>query len=90
MGQGFRTVVLLVGVGVVLSVGVVVVNQTAQVVQLASTVHPNLGTATLWTLVGVYAAAAGVPLVLLTGAVAYLASLVIGVLPKTLAAGSAP
>lgn len=33
---------------------------------------------------------AGAPLVLLTGAVAYLAYLVIGVLPKTLAAGSAP
>jgi hypothetical protein len=33
---------------------------------------------------------AGVPLLLLTGAVAYLAYLVMGVLPKTLAAGSAP
>jgi hypothetical protein len=33
---------------------------------------------------------AGVPLVLLTGAVAYLAYLVMGVLPKTLAAGGAP
>jgi len=33
---------------------------------------------------------AGVPLVLLTGAGAYLAELVMGALPKTLAAGSAP
>ena len=41
-----------------LSVGVLVVNQTAQVVQLASTAHSSLGTATLWVLVGVYAAAA--------------------------------
>jgi hypothetical protein len=53
MSQGFRTVVLLVGLGAVLSVGVLVVNQTAQVVQLATTVHPNLGTATLWAMVGV-------------------------------------
>ena len=33
---------------------------------------------------------AGVPLMLLTGAGAYLAYLVMGALPKTLAAGSAP
>jgi hypothetical protein len=64
MGRGIRTVALLVGVGATLSVGVLVVNQTAQIVQLASTVHPNLGTAALWTLIGVYAATAGVPLVL--------------------------
>jgi hypothetical protein len=64
MGQGLRTVVLVIGVGAVLCVGVVVVNQTAQIVQLASTVHPGLGTATLWTLVGVYAATIGVPLIL--------------------------
>jgi len=64
MGRGLRTVALLVGAGAALSFGIVVVNQTAQVVQLASTVHPSLGTATLWVLVGVYAATAGVPLVL--------------------------
>jgi Domain of unknown function (DUF697) len=64
MGRAFRTVVLVVGGGALLSAGVLVVNQTAQVVQLAATIHPNLGTATLWTLVSVYAAAVGVPLVL--------------------------
>ncbi len=64
MGKTVRNVILLVGGGALLSVGVLVVNQTAQVVQLASTVHPGLGTATLWVLVVVYATAAGVPLVL--------------------------
>jgi Domain of unknown function (DUF697) len=64
MSRAIRNLVWLVGGGVVLSAGVVVVNQTAQVVQLASTVHPGLGTATLWTLVAVYSATVGVPLVL--------------------------
>lgn len=64
MGKAFRTVVLLVGGGAALSFGVLIVNQTAQVVQLATTVHPGLGTATLWTLVTIYAATVGVPLVL--------------------------
>ena len=64
MGKTFRTVVLLVGAGAALSFGVLIVNQTAQVVQLATTFHPGLGTATLWTLVTIYAATVGVPLVL--------------------------
>jgi hypothetical protein len=64
MGKGFRDVALLVSGGVVLSFAVLVVNQTAQVVQLATAVHPGFGTATLWTLVAAYAAVVGVPLVL--------------------------
>jgi hypothetical protein len=64
MGQAFRSVVLVVGVGAVLSVGLIVTNQTAQAVQLASTIHPNLGTVTLWSLVVVYASVVGMPVVL--------------------------
>jgi hypothetical protein len=64
MGKTFRSVVLLVGGGALLSVGVLVVNQTAQVVQLAATIHASVGTATLWSLVAVYSAMVGVPLIL--------------------------
>jgi hypothetical protein len=64
MGKALRGVALILGGGALLSVGVLVVNQTAQVVQLAATVHPDLGRATLWTLVAAYVAAVGVPLVL--------------------------
>jgi hypothetical protein len=64
MGKTVRTVVLLVGGGALLFAGILVVNQTAQVVQLAGTIHPSAGTATLWSLVAVYSAAVGVPLVL--------------------------
>jgi uncharacterized protein (DUF697 family) len=64
MSRTLRYLVWLVGGGAVLSVGVVVVNQSAQFVQLASTIHPGLGTATAWTLVAIYTAALGVPLVL--------------------------
>src|SRR5207244_2265580 len=43
---------------------VLVVNQTAQVVQLATAVHPTLGTVTLWVLLGTYATLVGAPVVL--------------------------
>ncbi len=65
MGKAFRVVVWVVGGGILVSAGVLVVNQTAQVVQLASTIDPGLGTATLWTLVAIYSSAVGVPLILL-------------------------
>ncbi len=64
MGKSFRILALIAGGGVMASVVVVVANQTAQVVQLASTVHPDLGRATLWGLVAAYAASLGVPIVL--------------------------
>ena len=62
-----RTVktLLLLGSGLVLlSFGVVVVNQTAQVVALARQAHPVLGTVTLWVLLASYAGLIGVPLVI--------------------------
>ncbi len=48
----------------ILSCTVVVVNQTAQVVQLAKTVHPVLGTVTLWSLLLAYGGLIGVPVVM--------------------------
>ena len=46
---------LLLGSGLaLLSFGVVVINQTAQVVELAKQAHPVLGTVTLWGLVVTY------------------------------------
>jgi hypothetical protein len=58
-------VVAIFGCGtVLLSFGVLVLNQTVQVVQLATAVHPTLGTVTLWTLVATYATLLGVPVVL--------------------------
>lgn len=56
---------LFLGSGLVLlSFGVVVVNQTAQVVLLAREVHPALGQATLWGLVLAYGGLIGVPVVM--------------------------
>ena len=64
MTKTFRTLALLVSGGVLLSFSVLVVNQTAQVIQLASTVSPTLGTVTLWTLLGAYTGLLGVPVYL--------------------------
>lgn len=50
---------------VLLSVLVLVVNQTAQVVELARSVHPTLGQVVMWTLLGLYAAVLIVPLALI-------------------------
>ena len=56
---------LLLGSGLVLfSFGVIVVNQTAQVVSLAKQVHPVLGTVTLWGLIVTYSGLIGVPVVM--------------------------
>ncbi len=55
MKKTIKTFALLGSGLLILSCTVVVVNQTAQVVQLAKTVHPVFGTATLWgLLVGVW------------------------------------
>jgi hypothetical protein len=56
---------LLLGSGLaLLSFGVVVINQTAQVVELAKQAHPVLGTVTLWGLVVTYTGLIGVPIVM--------------------------
>jgi len=56
---------LLLGSGLaLLSFGVVVINQTAQVVELARQAHPVLGTVTLWGLVLTYTGLIGVPIVM--------------------------
>lgn len=65
MSRTFRLIAVLGSSALLLSFGVLVVNQTAQVVQLASTIHPKLGTATLCTLLLTYLGLIGVPLVLI-------------------------
>ena len=50
---------------ILLSFTVVVINQTAGVVQLAKEVHPALGTATLWGLLIAYGGIVGVPVVMI-------------------------
>ena len=64
MNRTIKNMSLLVGGFVLLSFGVVVVNQTAGVVALAGEVHPALGKVTLFGLLGTYAALIGVPVVL--------------------------
>ena len=64
MSRTFRVFALFASGTVLLSFAVVVLNQTAQVVQLASVIHPTLGTATLVALLGTYAGLVGVPLVM--------------------------
>jgi Domain of unknown function (DUF697) len=64
MNRKIRLVALFAGGTVVLSFAVLVVNQTAQVVQLARTLHPTLGTPTLVALLAAYAGLIGVPVAL--------------------------
>ena len=65
MNKTIKTLVMLGSGLVLLSVTVVVVNQTAQVVQLAKEVHPVLGTVTLWGLMLSYGTLIGVPVVMI-------------------------
>lgn len=64
----------------------VVLNLAAAATAAWAAFHAHAGAVTLLG----HRPLVGVPLVLLTGAVAYLAYLVMGVLPKTLAAGNLP
>jgi hypothetical protein len=59
-----KTLVLLGSGLVLLSFGVIVINQTAQVVELARQAHPVLGTVTFWVLIASYASLIGVPAVI--------------------------
>jgi len=64
MKKTIKTFALLGSGLLILSFTVVVVNQTAQVVQLAKTVHPVFGTVTLWGLLLAYGGMIGVPAVM--------------------------
>ena len=64
MNRTIKNMAVLVSGFVLLSFGVVVVNQTAGVVTLAGEVHPALGKVTLVGLLGSYAALIGVPVVM--------------------------
>jgi hypothetical protein len=65
MKKTIKTFALLGSGLLILSCTVVVVNQTAQAVQLAKTVHPLFGTVTLWGLLLAYGGMIGVPVVML-------------------------
>jgi hypothetical protein len=65
MKKSLKTLALLGSSLILLSFTVVVVNQTAGVVQLAREVHPALGSVTLWGLLIAYGAIVGVPVVMI-------------------------
>jgi hypothetical protein len=64
MKKSLKLLAMLASGVVVLSFVVVVINQTAGVVQLAREVNPTLGTVTLWTLLLAYGGLVGVPLMM--------------------------
>lgn len=64
MKKTLKTLVLLGSGLVLLSFAVIVVNQTAQVVELADRVHPTVGAITLWGLVATYSGLIIVPVVI--------------------------
>ena len=65
MNKTLKTLATLASGMVLLSFVVVVVNQTAGVVQLAKEVNPTSGTATLWGLLMAYGGLIGIPVVIL-------------------------
>jgi hypothetical protein len=65
MSRTIRHIALFGSGAVLLSLVVLVVNQTAQVVQLATAIHPTLGTVTLWSLLGTYAILIGGPVIMI-------------------------
>ena len=64
MKKTVKTLLLLGSGMMLLSFGVIVVNQTAQVVELARHAHPALGTITLWGLIATYSGLVVVPVVI--------------------------
>ncbi len=65
MNKTVKTLAMLVSGLLVLSFTVVVINQTAGVVQLAREVHPVAGTVTLWGLLFAYTGMIAVPVVII-------------------------
>jgi hypothetical protein len=65
MNRTIKTLAILGSGLILLSFSVVVVSQTAQVVQLAKEVHPVLGTVTLWGLLISYGGLVGGPVVMI-------------------------
>lgn len=64
MNQPLRGFAWAIGMGLLLLFVLFVINQTAQVVQLAQVAHPMLGRVVLWTLVAIYGVLLLVPVVL--------------------------
>jgi hypothetical protein len=65
MKNSLKLFTILLGGGLLLSFAVVVINQTAGVVQLAKEIDPTLGRFTLWGLLFAYTGMVGVPVVIL-------------------------
>jgi len=61
MSRTFRVLALFGSGTVLLTFGVLVMNQTAQAVQLTTAMHPTLGTVTLWSLIATYTVMIGAP-----------------------------
>ena len=65
MRRAIRTILLLSSLFLVVSLAVLVINQTAQLVALADRLHPLGGDVTLWSLLALYVTCLAVPAVLL-------------------------
>ncbi|MHC5538941.1 DUF697 domain-containing protein [Singulisphaera rosea] len=65
MARTIRLIAVFASGTILLSFVVLVVNQTAQVVQLATTLHPLCGTVTLLTLLTAYSVLIGTPIVMI-------------------------
>lgn len=65
MRKTFWRIATVLSLFLLISFAVIVVNQTAQLVDLADRVHPNLGTAVFWSLVALYGFCLLVPIFLI-------------------------
>ena len=59
-----RKILFFVGLFLSIAFAAVVVNQTLQLAEFAGRLHPTLGTVVLWSLIGIYLACLGVPVLL--------------------------
>lgn len=65
MEKTFKVLVVLLGIFALTCFSVFLINTTAQVVHLASVLHPSAGSMTLWSLLVLYVFCGAVPLVML-------------------------
>jgi hypothetical protein len=65
MGKAFKLLVVLLGVFALTCFSVFLIDVTAQVVHLASLLHPRVGIITLWSLLALYTFCGAVPVLML-------------------------
>lgn len=65
MGKTFKLLVVLLGVFVLTCFSLFLIDLTAQVVHLASVLHPRAGSVTLWSLLALYTFCGAVPVAML-------------------------